>query len=48
MKDLNVRSLTLMALVFCCLMQIGAQVYAVSVVASTSQRLQHVRWLKTE
>ena len=35
MKDLNVRNLTLMALVFCCLMQIGAQLYAVSVVAST-------------
>ena len=35
MKDLNVRNLTLMALVFCCLMQIGAQLFAVSVVAST-------------
>ena len=35
MKDLNVRNLTLMALVFCCLMQIGAQLYALSVVAST-------------
>ena len=35
MKDLNVRNLALMALVFCCLMQIGAQLYALSVVAST-------------
>ena len=35
MKELNVRNLTLMALVFCCLMQIGAQLYALSVVAST-------------
>ena len=35
MKELNVRNLTLMALVACCLMQIGAQLYALSVVAST-------------
>src|ERR1043166_8755040 len=35
MKDLNVKTLALMALVFCCLMQIGAQLFAVSVVAST-------------
>jgi len=35
MKELNVRNLSLMALVFCCLMQIGAQLYAVFVVAST-------------
>lgn len=35
MKELNVKNLTLMALVFCCLMQIGAQLFAVSVVAST-------------
>jgi hypothetical protein len=35
MKELNVRNLALMALVFCCLMQIGAQLYALSVVAST-------------
>src|SRR3954467_13975517 len=35
MKQLNVRNLTLMALVACCLMQIGAQLYALSVVAST-------------
>jgi hypothetical protein len=35
MKELNVRNLTLMALVFCCLMQIGAQLYALAVVAST-------------
>ncbi len=35
MKELNVRNLTLMALVACCLMQFGAQLYALSVVAST-------------
>jgi len=35
MKELNLRNLTLMALVGCCLMQIGAQLYALSVVAST-------------
>jgi hypothetical protein len=35
MKELNVRDLTLMALVACGLMQIGAQLYALSVVAST-------------
>ncbi len=35
MKDLNVRNLTLMALVACCLMQVGAQLFALSVVAST-------------
>src|SRR6185369_7953990 len=33
MKEL--KNLTLMALVFCCLMQIGAQLYALCVVAST-------------
>ena len=35
MKELNLRNLTLMALVAFCLMQIGAQLYALSVVAST-------------
>ncbi len=35
MKELNVRNLTLMALVACCFVQIGAQLYALSVVAST-------------
>ena len=35
MKELNLRNLTLMALVGCCLVQIGAQLYALSVVAST-------------
>jgi len=35
MKDLSFRNLTIMALVACCLMQIGAQLYALSVVAST-------------
>jgi hypothetical protein len=35
MKELNVRNLTLMALVACCLTQIGAQLYALSVVART-------------
>jgi hypothetical protein len=34
-KELNLRNLTLMALVACGLMQIGAQLYALSVVAST-------------
>ena len=35
MNELNLRNLTLMALVACGLMQIGAQLYALSVVAST-------------
>jgi hypothetical protein len=35
MKELNLRNITMMALVACCLMQIGAQLYALSVVAST-------------
>ena len=35
MKELNLRNITLMALVAFCLMQIGAQLYALSVVAST-------------
>jgi len=35
MKELNARNLTLMALVASCLTQIGAQLYALSVVAST-------------
>lgn len=34
-KELNLRNLTLMALVACGLMQIGAQLFALSVVAST-------------
>ena len=35
MKELNLRNLTMMALVACCLMQIGAQLFALSVVAGT-------------
>src|SRR5688572_16904093 len=35
MKELNLRNVTMMALVACCLMQIGAQLFALSVVAST-------------
>ena len=35
MKDLNVRNITMMALVASCLSQIGAQLFALSVVAST-------------
>jgi hypothetical protein len=35
MKELNIRNITMMALTACCLMQIGAQLYALSVVAST-------------
>lgn len=35
MQELNLRNLTMMALVACCLMQVGAQLYALSVVAST-------------
>jgi hypothetical protein len=35
MKELNLRNITMMALVASCLMQIGAQLYALSVVAST-------------
>ena len=35
MKELNLRNITMMALVACCLMQVGAQLYALSVVAST-------------
>lgn len=35
LKELNLRNITLMALVACCFIQIGAQFYALSVVAST-------------
>jgi len=35
MKELNFRNLTMMALVACCLMQVGGQLFAVSMVAST-------------
>ena len=35
MKELNLRNITLMALVASCLMQVGAQLFALSVVAST-------------
>jgi hypothetical protein len=35
MKELNLRNITMMALVGSCLMQIGAQLFALSVVAST-------------
>src|SRR5687768_4669690 len=35
MKELNLRNITMMGLVASCLMQIGAQLYALSVVAST-------------
>jgi hypothetical protein len=35
MKELNVRNITMMALVACCFIQVGAQLYALSVVAST-------------
>ena len=35
MKELNLRNITMMALVAGCLIQVGAQLYALSVVAST-------------
>lgn len=35
MKELNIRNITMMALVACCLMQVDAQLFALSVVAST-------------
>lgn len=35
MGDLNIRNITLMALIISCFMQIGAQLFALSVVAST-------------
>lgn len=35
MKELNFRNLTLIALVACCLMQVGAQLFALCVVAGT-------------
>jgi hypothetical protein len=35
MRELNLRNITLMAVVACCLMQVGAQLFALSVVAST-------------
>jgi len=34
MRDLNIRNVTLMALIISCVMQIGAQLFALSVVAS--------------
>lgn len=35
MRDLNIRNITLMALIISCFVQIGAQLFALSVVAST-------------
>ncbi len=35
MKELNLKNITLIALVACCLAQVGAQLFALSVVAST-------------
>lgn len=35
MKELNLKNITLIALVACCLLQVGAQLFALSVVAST-------------
>src|SRR6186713_2477870 len=35
MKEMNLKNITLIALVACCLAQVGAQLFALSVVAST-------------
>ena len=35
MKELNLKNITLIALVACCLLQVGAQLFALSVVVST-------------
>jgi len=47
MGSLNIRNLALMALIVSCLLQVGAQLFAISVVASTIVPRQHL-WPRFE